>query len=95
MFDDTWQSPIALSGRELDVVRLIATGLSSKEAAQRLSIAPRTVEHYLEQARLKTRSRNRTHMVAKAIYEGLVVSGGEAGRHAFGIGDSAAVSASL
>jgi DNA-binding CsgD family transcriptional regulator len=75
MTDDTEFSGLTLSGRELDVVRLVATGLSSKEAALQLAIAPRTVERYLEQARLKTRSRNRTHMVVKAIRAGLISAG--------------------
>ena len=61
-----------LTARELEVVQLIATGLSAKQVAQRLEIGPRTVERYLDQARLKTRTRNRVHMVAWAFQEGLL-----------------------
>jgi DNA-binding CsgD family transcriptional regulator len=62
-----------LTSRELEVVQLIATGLSAKQVAQRLEIGPRTVERYLDQVRLKTRTRNRVHMVAHAIQEGLII----------------------
>lgn len=63
-----------LSARELDVVRLVATGLSAKQIAIELSIAPRTVEHHIDHARLKTKTRNRTHMVAHALLTGLITS---------------------
>lgn len=61
-----------LTQREAQVLRLLAAGLSSKEVAQELSIAPRTVERYIDQVRLKTRARNRTHMVVEAIRIGLI-----------------------
>jgi LuxR family transcriptional regulator, transcriptional regulator of spore coat protein len=61
-----------LSPRELDVLRLVATGLSAKEVALELGIAPRTVEHHLDHARVKTNTRNRTHMVAHALQSGLI-----------------------
>jgi DNA-binding CsgD family transcriptional regulator len=60
------------SPREIDVLRLIAGGRSAKEVAQTLSIAPRTVEHHIDHARLKTRTRNRTHLVAYAMHNGLL-----------------------
>ena len=61
-----------LTSRETEVVRLIAAGLSAKQVAIELEIAPRTVEHHIDHARLKTNTRNRTHMVAYAIREGLI-----------------------
>jgi LuxR family transcriptional regulator, transcriptional regulator of spore coat protein len=57
----------ALTGRELQILELIALGYSAKETAQRLAIAHRTVEAHLDTMRLKLRARNRTHMVAIAI----------------------------
>lgn len=62
-----------LTAREIEVIRLIALGLSAKQVALRLAIAPRTVEHHIDHARLKTRTRNRVHMIAHAIQEGLIV----------------------
>lgn len=62
-----------LTTREIEVLRLIASGLSAKQVALRLAIAPRTVEHHIDHARLKTQTRNRVHMIAHAIHEGLIV----------------------
>ena len=62
-----------LTIRETDVLRLIANGLSAKQVAIELEIAPRTVEHHLDHARLKTGTNNRVHLVAHAIHAGLLV----------------------
>lgn len=61
-----------LTARELHVLRLVACGMSAKEAAIELSIAPCTVERHVENVRLKTRTRNRAHMIAYVIQEGLL-----------------------
>lgn len=65
--------PSGLTSREIEVISLIAAGLSAKQVALKLSIAPRTVEHHIDHARLKTRTRNRVHMIAHAIHEGIIV----------------------
>jgi len=61
-----------LTGRESEVLHLIARGRTAKEVAQELAIAPCTVERHIENVRLKTRTRNRAHMVAYVIQEGLL-----------------------
>ena len=61
-----------LTPREVQVLTCIATGLSAKEIAKKLNIAPRTVERHIDHIRLKTRTRNRSHMVAYAIAHGLI-----------------------
>lgn len=61
-----------LTGRETEVLSLIADGLSAKQVAQELAIAPCTVERHIENVRLKTRTRNRAHLVAFVIREGLL-----------------------
>jgi LuxR family transcriptional regulator, transcriptional regulator of spore coat protein len=61
-----------LTVREKQVLELIAQGLSAKEVAQEIDIAPRTVERHIENIRLKLRARNRTHMVALALEIGLL-----------------------
>ena len=63
-----------LTDREVQVLNFIALGLSAKEIARELNIAPRTVERHIDHIRLKTRTRNRSHMVAYAISEGLLSS---------------------
>jgi DNA-binding CsgD family transcriptional regulator len=72
---------IRLTVREQDVLKLVALGCSAKEAALELSIAPCTVERHIENVRLKTRTRNRTHMIAHAIRTGLLGSDRESGGH--------------
>lgn len=53
---------------------MAADGYSAKEIAQRVKIAPRTVEKHLDQARLKLGARNRVHMVTRAIHAGVLVT---------------------
>jgi DNA-binding CsgD family transcriptional regulator len=58
---------ISLSEREREVLQCIARGLSSKQCAQELGIAPRTVERHVENLRNKLHARNKPHLVAKAL----------------------------
>jgi LuxR family transcriptional regulator, transcriptional regulator of spore coat protein len=58
---------VTLSDREREVLQCIARGLSSKQCAQELGIAPRTVERHVENLRNKLNARNKPHLVAKAI----------------------------
>ena len=64
--------PSLLTRRELDVVRLIAEGLSCREAAHRLSRSPRTVENHLRSVYQKLRVRNRVELVRVAEERGLL-----------------------
>ena len=59
-----------LTNRESQVLHLVARGRSAKEVAIELSIAPCTVERHIENVRLKTRTRNRAHMIAVVIRDG-------------------------
>jgi len=61
---------VALSEREREVLECIARGLSSKQCAQQLGIAPRTVERHVENLRNKLHARNKPHLVAKALSGG-------------------------
>lgn len=61
---------VHLTPREVEVLKLVAEGSSAKEVALQLSIAPSTVERHIENARLKTRTRNRAHMIAVAMQGG-------------------------
>lgn len=62
-----------LTAREQQILELVAQGLSAKEVAQEIEIAPRTVERHIENVRLKTRARNRTHMVTLALEAGILI----------------------
>jgi len=61
---------VSLSEREIEVLQCIAGGLSSKQCAQQLGIAPRTVERHVENLRNKLHARNKPHLVAKALTAG-------------------------
>jgi DNA-binding CsgD family transcriptional regulator len=69
-----------LTGRELQVLHLVARGLSSKEIGAMLEIDSRTVERHIDHVRLKTRARNRSHMVALAISAGCLETRNDSGR---------------
>ncbi len=69
-----------ISPRELQVVQLIADGLTGKEIGQRLGIGESTVETHVEHVRTKLEARSRPHIVARAIAMGLIPSGSEADR---------------
>ena len=62
-----------LTTREQQILELVAQGLSAKEVAQEIEIAPRTVERHIDNVRLKTRARNRTHMVTLALEAGILI----------------------
>lgn len=68
-----------LTRRESEVLELVANGLSAKEVAHEIGIAPRTVERHIENVRMKMRARNRAHMVAQAVISGVLDLGAPAG----------------
>lgn len=60
------------TSRELEVVRLIAEGLSCREAAGRLSRSPRTIENHLRAVYQKWGVRNRVEFLRAAEERGLL-----------------------
>jgi DNA-binding CsgD family transcriptional regulator len=60
-----------LSGRELDVLRLLCEGLPNKAIAARLGIAAGTVKTHVRRVTLKMGATNRSHVVAIAANSGL------------------------
>lgn len=67
-----------LTVREREVLRLAANGYTSKEIALQITIAHRTVERHIENARLKLGARNRAHLIGKALKAGLLGEPGAA-----------------
>lgn len=63
---------VLLTRRELEVVGLIVEGLSCREAAQRLSRSPRTVENHLRSVYQKLHVRNRVELVRAVEEHGLL-----------------------
>ena len=68
-----------LTGRELDVVRLVAAGLANKTIASQLGISTRTVEGHLNHVFDKVGVGSRTEIVRFAMANGLVDTGGSEG----------------
>jgi DNA-binding CsgD family transcriptional regulator/tetratricopeptide (TPR) repeat protein len=61
-----------LSGRELEVLRLVARGLTDAAVAERLSISPRTVARHLQSVYNKLGVSSRTAAAAFAFEHGLL-----------------------
>lgn len=66
-----WSELDVLSRRELEVLRLTAEGLSSKEVATRLGISPRTAEVHRAHIMRKLGCRNRVLLVRYALTRGI------------------------
>ena len=60
-----------LTTREIEVLKLVAEGLSNKEISMKLSISQRTVGHHVSNILAKLNLANRTQMVLYALREGL------------------------
>ena len=63
--------PAGLTAREVEVLRLVARGLTSGEIALELKISEKTVAHHLTHIFNKTSSENRAAAAAFAITHGL------------------------
>jgi DNA-binding CsgD family transcriptional regulator len=61
---------LGVSEREIDVVRLVADGLSNKEIARRLHLSVRAVESHIRQVLTKTGLVNRTQLATWARERG-------------------------
>jgi DNA-binding NarL/FixJ family response regulator len=60
-----------LTGRETEVLRLVAKGLSYKQVAERLGLSHRTVQNHVQSTLGKLQLRNRVELVRYAIENGL------------------------
>jgi HD-GYP domain-containing protein (c-di-GMP phosphodiesterase class II) len=64
--------PDGLTGREVEVLRLLARGLSNRQIAERLVIAPKTAGHHVEHIYAKTGTANRALASLYAASHGLI-----------------------
>ena len=62
----------ALTEREIEFLRLVATGRKTREIARTVHLAERTVKHYLELICEKLGAENRSHAAALAVQRGLI-----------------------
>ncbi|HVK20126.1 MAG TPA: response regulator transcription factor [Actinokineospora sp.] len=61
-----------ITNRETEVLRLVASGMSTKEIADKLCYSQRTVKSILHDVTNRFQLRNRSHAVAYALREGLI-----------------------
>ncbi|HET7276584.1 MAG TPA: AAA family ATPase [Dermatophilaceae bacterium] len=69
------QGPDGLTRREVEVLRLLAEGLSNRELAARLVISENTVTNHIKSILMKTGSENRTQAAMYAAAHGLLGNG--------------------
>jgi DNA-binding NarL/FixJ family response regulator len=64
--------PAGLSDREVEVLRLVAWGLSNRAIAERLVISRRTAEHHVQHVYVKIETSTRAAAAMFAMEHGLV-----------------------
>jgi DNA-binding NarL/FixJ family response regulator len=60
-----------LTPRETEVLRLVAKGLTAKQAGERLGLSHRTVENHVQSTLTKLQLHNRAQLVRYAVEQGL------------------------
>jgi HD-GYP domain-containing protein (c-di-GMP phosphodiesterase class II) len=69
------EGPAGLTAREIDVLRLLARGLSSKEISVRLYISPKTARNHIEHIYVKIGANSRVTASLFAVQHGLLPEG--------------------
>lgn len=71
--------PDGLTGRQVEVLRLLARGLSNREIGERLTISPRTAEHHVQDAYARIGVSTRAAAAIYALEHGLLTAWAEDG----------------
>ena len=66
------QLPASLSDRELEILELVAVGLTNLEISERLEISKRTVDNHISNILTKTKTDNRVELVRWGLQWGKV-----------------------
>jgi DNA-binding CsgD family transcriptional regulator len=72
MIGNASQEHSPLSDRELQVLELVASGLTNQEISERLDISKRTVDNHISNILTKTETDNRVALVRWALQWGKV-----------------------
>jgi DNA-binding CsgD family transcriptional regulator len=75
-FTDLGSSRTSLSERELEIIELVATGLTNLEVAQKLMISKRTVDNHVSNIFTKTGAKNRVALLNWAMDNGKICRDG-------------------
>lgn len=67
---------ISLSTREIEIIELVAEGLTNQEIADRLTISKRTVDNHVSNVFTKTGSKNRVALLNWAMDNGRICRDG-------------------
>ena len=67
---------ISLSAREVEIIELVAEGLTNQEIADRLTISKRTVDNHVSNVFTKTGSKNRVALLNWAMDNGKICRDG-------------------
>lgn len=65
-----------LSERELEIIELVATGLTNQEIASQLTISKRTVDNHVSNIFAKTGAKNRVALINWAMDQGKICRDG-------------------
>ncbi|BEV35248.1 helix-turn-helix transcriptional regulator [Synechococcus sp. M16CYN] len=74
--DATDPLDIALSTREIEIIQLVAEGLTNQEIADRLTISKRTVDNHVSNVFTKTGLRNRVALLNWSMDNGKICRDG-------------------
>jgi DNA-binding NarL/FixJ family response regulator len=68
----TKQNPAGLTGRQMDVLKLLTEGLSNSQIALNLFISPKTVDHHISAILSKLNLHSRTEAATLAQSSGML-----------------------
>lgn len=72
MVSNKFENSASLSERELQIIELVANGLTNLEIAKQLEISKRTVDNHISNILTKTKTDNRVELVRWAIQWGKI-----------------------
>lgn len=71
------QSVNELTNKEVEVIKLVATGVTNKEIASSLNISDNTVKYHLRNIMEKLHVKNRAQMAVYAVRKGIALDGAD------------------